>query len=107
MPEESVNSLNSNHERRLSVTCRYVDKLLADMESILSVLVQAGVPAVHSRSHFCPATRGGGPLRLGLRNGNSKNDFNDILSALSSRSARRNRSNSAELVGTGRSSSLH
>jgi GTP-binding protein EngB required for normal cell division len=37
MPEESANSLNSNHERRLSVTCRYIDKLLADMESILSV----------------------------------------------------------------------
>jgi len=37
MPEESANSLNSNHERRLSVTCRYIDKLLADMESILSI----------------------------------------------------------------------
>jgi GTP-binding protein EngB required for normal cell division len=37
MPEESVNSLNSNHERRLSVTCRYIDKLLADMESALNV----------------------------------------------------------------------
>ena len=37
MPEGSANSLNSNHERRLSVTCRYIDKLLADMESILSV----------------------------------------------------------------------
>jgi len=37
MPEESANSLNSNHERRLSVTCRYIDKLLADMESILNV----------------------------------------------------------------------
>jgi len=37
MAEESVNSLNSNHERRLIVTCRYIDKLLADMESILSV----------------------------------------------------------------------
>jgi GTP-binding protein EngB required for normal cell division len=37
MPEESANSLNSNHERRLSVTCRYIDKLLADMESVLSV----------------------------------------------------------------------
>jgi GTP-binding protein EngB required for normal cell division len=29
--------LNSNHERRLSVTCRYIDKLLAEMESILSI----------------------------------------------------------------------
>ncbi|MGA2359749.1 MAG: dynamin family protein [Terriglobales bacterium] len=37
MPEESANSLNSNHERRLSVTCRYIDKLLADMENILNV----------------------------------------------------------------------
>jgi GTP-binding protein EngB required for normal cell division len=37
MPEGSANVLNSNHERRLSVTCRYIDKLLADMESILSV----------------------------------------------------------------------
>ena len=37
MPEGSANSLNSNHERRLSVTCRYIDKLLADMESVLSV----------------------------------------------------------------------
>jgi len=37
MPEESANSLNSNHERRLSVTCRYIDRLLADMESILNV----------------------------------------------------------------------
>ena len=37
MPEESANSLNPNHERRLSVTCRYIDKLLADMESILSI----------------------------------------------------------------------
>jgi GTP-binding protein EngB required for normal cell division len=35
MPEESANSLNSNHERRLTVTCRYIDKLLADMESTL------------------------------------------------------------------------
>jgi GTP-binding protein EngB required for normal cell division len=34
MPEES---LNSNHARRLSVTCRHIDKLLADMEAALSV----------------------------------------------------------------------
>jgi len=34
MPEES---LNSNHARRLSVTCRHIDKLLADMEDALSV----------------------------------------------------------------------
>jgi len=31
------NSLNSNHERRLSVTCRHIDKLLAEMESTLNV----------------------------------------------------------------------
>jgi hypothetical protein len=30
-------SLNSNHERRLSATCRHIDKLLAEMESALSV----------------------------------------------------------------------
>jgi GTP-binding protein EngB required for normal cell division len=36
MPEDS-NSLNSNHVRRLSVTCRYIDKLLAEMESALNV----------------------------------------------------------------------
>jgi|ERR1700691_3436985 hypothetical protein len=33
----SEESLNSNHARRLSVTCRYIDKLLADMEGALSV----------------------------------------------------------------------
>jgi GTP-binding protein EngB required for normal cell division len=37
MPEDSASSLNSNHERRLSVTCRHIDKLLADMESALNV----------------------------------------------------------------------
>jgi hypothetical protein len=31
------NSLNSNHKRRLSVTCRHIDKLLAEMESALNV----------------------------------------------------------------------
>jgi GTP-binding protein EngB required for normal cell division len=31
------NALNSNHERRLSVTCRHIDKLLAEMESALNV----------------------------------------------------------------------
>jgi GTP-binding protein EngB required for normal cell division len=30
-------SLNSNHARRLSVTCQHIDKLLADMESAVSV----------------------------------------------------------------------
>jgi hypothetical protein len=34
MPEES---LNSNHARRLSVTCRHIDKLLADIENALAV----------------------------------------------------------------------
>jgi hypothetical protein len=33
MPDES---LNSNHARRLSVTCRHIDKLLADMENALA-----------------------------------------------------------------------
>ena len=37
MPEDDANSLNSNHERRLSVTCRYLDRLLADMENALNV----------------------------------------------------------------------
>ena len=38
MPEKSdTNSLNSNHARRLSVTCRHIDKLLAEMESALSM----------------------------------------------------------------------
>ncbi len=32
-----TNSLNSNQERRLSVTCRHIDKLLAEMESALNV----------------------------------------------------------------------
>jgi len=31
------NSLNSNHERRLTATCRHIDKLLAEMESALNV----------------------------------------------------------------------
>ena len=39
MPEDSANSLNSNHVRRLSVTCRYIDKLLAEMEGALNVSV--------------------------------------------------------------------
>jgi len=37
MPEHSANSLNSNHARRLSVTCRHIDKLLAEMENALSI----------------------------------------------------------------------
>lgn len=36
MTHES-NSLNSNHERRLSVACRHINKLLAEMESALNV----------------------------------------------------------------------
>lgn len=35
MTDESI-SLNPSHHRRLSVTCRHVDKLLADMESALN-----------------------------------------------------------------------
>jgi hypothetical protein len=31
------NPLNSNHQRRLSVTCRHIDKLLGEMESALHV----------------------------------------------------------------------
>lgn len=37
MPEDSGNSLNSNHVRRLSVTCRHIDRLLAEMESALDI----------------------------------------------------------------------
>lgn len=37
MRENSANSLNSNQERRLSVTCRYIDKLLGDMETSLNI----------------------------------------------------------------------
>lgn len=36
MSEDSANPLNSNHARRLSVTCRHIDKLLAEMESALN-----------------------------------------------------------------------
>jgi hypothetical protein len=31
-----TNALNSNQERRLAVTCRYIDKLLAEIESALN-----------------------------------------------------------------------
>ncbi len=37
MPEDSANSLNSNHARRLGVTCRHIDKMLAEMESALNI----------------------------------------------------------------------
>lgn len=37
--ERTSNSLNSSQERRLSVTCRYIDKLLADMETSLNISV--------------------------------------------------------------------
>ena len=37
MPEGPNNSLNANHRRRLTVTCQYIDKLLADMETTLHV----------------------------------------------------------------------
>lgn len=36
MPEDASNSLNANHERRLSVTCRHIDRLLSDMEGALN-----------------------------------------------------------------------
>ncbi len=36
MPEDASNSLNANHERRLSVTCRHIDKLLSEMEGALN-----------------------------------------------------------------------
>ncbi len=35
MPEDASNSLNANHERRLSVTCRHIDRLLSEMEGAL------------------------------------------------------------------------
>jgi len=37
MPEHEGSSLNANHARRLSVTCRYLDKLLAEMENALNI----------------------------------------------------------------------
>jgi len=37
MSKNSANSMNSNQERRLSVTCRYIDKLLGDMETSLNI----------------------------------------------------------------------
>jgi hypothetical protein len=39
MVKSSPNSLNSNQERRLSVTCRYIDRLLGDMETSLNISV--------------------------------------------------------------------
>lgn len=37
MPEGAAESLSLAHERRISVTCRYIDKLLDEMESALDV----------------------------------------------------------------------
>jgi hypothetical protein len=37
MAKNPTNSMNSNQERRLSVTCRYIDKLLGDMETALNI----------------------------------------------------------------------
>jgi GTP-binding protein EngB required for normal cell division len=37
MPDDAANSLNPNHKRRLTVTCRHIDKLLADVETTLNV----------------------------------------------------------------------
>ena len=47
---------NPNHERRLSVTCRYIDKLLADMESILSIS-SSKLAFPHSTSYLTSAQR--------------------------------------------------
>jgi hypothetical protein len=56
MPEESVNSLNANHERRLTVTCRYIDKLLADMENTLHTS-ESKVAFPHYVSDLSPQQR--------------------------------------------------
>lgn len=56
MPEQSANSLNSNHERRLSVTCRYIDKLLADMEMSLNISASK-LAFPHYASDLSPAQR--------------------------------------------------
>ncbi len=56
MPEGSANSLNSNHQRRLSVTCRYIDKLLADMESSLHIS-NSKLAFPHYSSDLSPAQR--------------------------------------------------
>ena len=37
MSDRATNSLNPNHERRLAVTCRHIDKLLSEMENALNV----------------------------------------------------------------------
>lgn len=34
---DEYNSLNPNHARRVSVTCRYIDNLLAEMENALNI----------------------------------------------------------------------
>ncbi len=53
---EKSNSLNSNHERRLSVTCRYIDKLLADIETSLNISASK-LAFPHYASDLSPAQR--------------------------------------------------
>jgi hypothetical protein len=56
MPEGSVNLLNSNHERRFGVTCRHLDKLLANMEAALNVS-SSELIFPHSAPHAASADR--------------------------------------------------
>jgi GTP-binding protein EngB required for normal cell division len=53
---EKSNSLNSNHERRLSVTCRYIDKLLAEIETSVNVAASK-LAFPHYASDLSPAQR--------------------------------------------------
>jgi GTP-binding protein EngB required for normal cell division len=55
MPDKS-NSLNSNHERRLGVTCRHIDKLLADIETSLNISASK-LAFPHYASDLSPAQR--------------------------------------------------
>jgi hypothetical protein len=56
MSEGAANSLNSNHERRLSVTCRHIDKLLAEMEGSLNISASK-LAFPHYSSDLSPAQR--------------------------------------------------
>jgi GTP-binding protein EngB required for normal cell division len=56
MPEETANPLNSSHQRRLTVTCRYIDKLLADMEGTLHVS-ESKLAFPHYRPDLSPPQR--------------------------------------------------
>ena len=52
MPEDAANSLNANHERRLSVTCRHIDRLLSEMEGALNASAsRLAFPQYVSTSH--------------------------------------------------------